>query len=94
MVQYGRGDLLIAQRFRSSISRAYYVAYCAATGALAGRVTFGYGGNNPTHNEPPNLVLSNLSGVPAGDRHQIRKSVRLLQIARAEADYVPAVSVG
>lgn len=87
-------ELLVAERFRSSISRAYYAAYCAVTDALAGRITFGYGGNNPTHNELPNLIVSNLSGVSVGERHKVRKSVRVLQAMRAEADYVPAVSIG
>ncbi len=87
-------ELLVAERFRSSISRSYYAAYCAVTGALAGRITFGHGGNNPTHTELLNLIVSNLSGVALDERHKIRKSVRLLQIVRAEADYVPTAAFG
>jgi len=86
--------MLTAERFRSSISRSYYTAYCAVTDALAGRVTFGYGGNNPTHGELPNLIGSNLSGVSVDARYKIRKSVRVLYAMRAEADYVPTVSLG
>lgn len=86
-------ELLVAERFRSSISRSYYAAYCAVTDALVGRVTFGYGGNNPTHGELPNLIVSNLSGVSMDARYKIRKSMRVLLAMRAEADYVPSVSL-
>lgn len=87
-------QMLTGERFRSSISRLYYAVYCAVTGALAPGVTFGHGGNNPTHGELPNLIVSNLSGVSMDARYKIRKSVRVLLATRAEADYVPSVSLG
>lgn len=86
-------DLLVAQRFRSSISRAYYAAYCAITGALAAGVTFGYGGNNPAHGDLPNLIVSNLGGLPEAKRRAVRQSLLRLWKQRVDADYVPGAFI-
>lgn len=87
-------DLRGEEKFRSSISRSYYAAYCAVTSVLADSITFGYGGNNPTHNELPNFIMSNLGGISMDERHKIRKAVAKLFKARTDADYVPTASVG
>ena len=42
-------ELLVSRRYRSCVNRAYYAAYCILAAALVGKVDFGYGGNNPTH---------------------------------------------
>ncbi len=86
-------ELLAAERFRACANRAYYAVYCALTSLLAGSVTFGYGNNNPTHNELPQFILNNLGGFPVYVRQKIVHEFRFLLNARAEADYLPAALV-
>ena len=86
-------ELLVAERFRSSISRAYYAAYCAVTGVLVPGVTFGHGGNNPAHGDLPNLILSNLGGLPEGKRRLVRQALLRLWKQRIDADYVPSALI-
>ena len=82
------------ERFRNSVSRSYYAAYCAATHILAGSVTFGYGNNNPTHKELPSLVTNHLGGVAVYRRRKISSLLYALLTARNEADYLPNAAVG
>ena len=82
-------EALTAGCLRNSISRSYYAAYCAVTSKLAGRFTFDYGGNNPAHNDLPNLIFHNLTVVDEVNRRDIRQAVGQLWKARVEADYVP-----
>jgi uncharacterized protein (UPF0332 family) len=80
--------------FRSSISRAYYAAYCAIAGELATRGTsFPYGWNNPSHEQLPDLVAHNLP-LPRGVRHQMNRNIRRLRNAREDADYRPGAPSG
>ena len=81
--------LLDAECYRSSISRAYYAAYCAVTSQLAGKYTFPFGGNNPSHPDLPNLILYNLPALPEYKRRAVKQAVSRLWKARVEADYVP-----
>ena len=83
-------QLIQVHCYRSSISRSYYAAYCAVTGELAGRFTFGYGGNNPSHTDLPNLILHNLTPLSESRRWEIRKAFRRMWKARVEADYDPS----
>jgi uncharacterized protein (UPF0332 family) len=79
--------------FRSSISRAYYAAYCAATIELVERgFTFAHGWNNPSHEQLPDLILNN-TALPRDKRWRINKSLRILRQAREDADYRPGVTV-
>lgn len=82
-------ELLNAECYRSSISRAYYAAYCAITSQLAGKYTFPFGGNNPSHPDLPILVMHNLPALPEYKRREIRQAIRKLWKARVEADYGP-----
>ena len=86
-------NLLDAECYRSSISRAYYTAYCAVTSQLAGRVTFPFGGNNPSHPDLPALILNNLPALPEYKRREIKQAVGRLWKARTEADYAPSVNI-
>jgi hypothetical protein len=81
--------LLFASCFRGSVNRSYYAAYSVLTDAFAGRLTFGYGGNNPSHQDIPNLILNNLTALPAYRRREINAACRRLWKARVDADYVP-----
>jgi uncharacterized protein (UPF0332 family) len=78
---------------RSSISRAYYAAYCAIAGELITRgMSYPHGWNNPSHEQLPSLVAHNLP-LPRGTRRQMNRKIRLLRDAREDADYRPGVSV-
>lgn len=89
----GAKRLLNDGHLRSSVSRAYYAAYCAATSDLAERaVTFTHGWHNPGHEQLPGLILNN-SGLPRANRWRVNRALRLLRQAREDADYRPDVSV-
>jgi uncharacterized protein (UPF0332 family) len=81
--------LLEAGHLRSSISRAYYAAYCAVTSDLTARgVSFAYGWNNPSHDQLPELVLHNTTW-PRTTRYQVSRALRRLRRAREDAEYRP-----
>ena len=85
--------LLFEGHLRSSISRSYYVAYCAVTGELVKRgVDFPSGWNNPAHDQLPELVLNN-TRLPRNSRYQINKALRRLRKARENADDRPSASL-
>jgi uncharacterized protein (UPF0332 family) len=85
--------LLTEEHIRSSISRAYYAAYCAVTSELVERgVQFARGWNNPAHDQLPDLVLHN-SALPRNTRYEINKALRRLRRAREDADYRPGASL-
>lgn len=88
---YRAARLLLAHdRFRGAVNRSYYAAYAAVTSRLAARgVQFGYGGNNPTHEQLPQLILHNLD-VAVHQRRRLAAAIRRLRLGRVEADYVPA----
>ncbi len=87
-------NLLELQCYRSSVSRAYYAAYCAVTSELAGKYTFPFGGNNPSHPDLPILILHNLPALPEYKRRQLKQAVSRLWKSRVEADYGPLVTIG
>jgi uncharacterized protein (UPF0332 family) len=87
-------DLLEQNRIRSSISRAYYAAYCAITAVLAEQgVDFAFGGNNPPHADLPIYILHNLPRLPKDARYILAKAIRRLWKVRVDADYVPTASL-
>src|SRR5947208_1148732 len=58
----GAEVLLREGHYRSSVSRAYYSAYCAAANEIVKKVsTFSFGWNNPAHPKVPVYVQSNLT---------------------------------
>jgi len=86
--------LFSAGQYRSSVSRAYYAAYCALTSSLAQQgVAFGRGWNNPPHEQLPRLVRGNLQ-APEWQRREINHALRRLRLHREDADYRPAAEVG
>ena len=86
-------NLLDAECYRSSISRAYYTAYCAVTSQLAGKYTFPFGGNNPSHPDLLNMILNNLPALPNYKRREIKQAFERLWHARVEADYGPSAYI-
>jgi uncharacterized protein (UPF0332 family) len=83
--------LLLQEGFlRSCVNRSYFGAYAAATARLAERrVQFPHGGNNPTHEQLPRLILNNLE-LSEHNGRRVAAAVRRLRYGRAEADYIPA----
>ena len=82
--------LLREGRYRSSVSRAYYAAYCAATHEIAQNVTtFSHGWNNPPHEAVPNYVQNNLT-LAHFKKNRINQLIRLLRQFREDADYRPS----
>lgn len=75
--------------FRSSTNRSYYAAYAAVTAkAVARGVQFPHGGNNPTHEQLPILILNNLD-LTQRVKREAAAIIRRLRVARVSADYVP-----
>ncbi len=81
--------LLREGRYRSSVSRSYYAAYCAATHEIIQRITsFPGGWKNPPHEKLPLYVENNLS-MAGWERDKIKRLLRLLRRFREDADYRP-----
>jgi uncharacterized protein (UPF0332 family) len=86
-------ELLASGRWRSSVSRSYYAAYCAITEDLDRRnVSFAHGWNNPGHEQLLLLIRHNLI-LPENSRRQLRRALHRLRIAREDADYRPTTLV-
>jgi uncharacterized protein (UPF0332 family) len=79
--------------YRSSISGAYYAAYCAVAGELVARgISFPHGWNNPAHDQIPEMVAHNLP-LERGTRRRVSHGIRRLRGLREDADYRPGVSI-
>ena len=81
--------------YRSCISRAYYVAYQAATGASISHgdeVHFPLDWNNPTHEQLPSLMVNN-GEFTVNTRRRIAKILRQLRTFREDSDYRPGLTV-
>lgn len=100
--ELSRNNLVCAQRlldmgddlaWRSSVSRAYYAAYCAAAGPLCapGRL-FRHGWRNPPHDDVP-LLISNVAGIDETSKQAIKTRLRFLREAREDADYRPGRTI-
>ena len=86
--------LLREGHYRSSVSRAYYAAYCAATHEIVQRVTtFSYGRNNPSHGSVPSYIQNNLT-LPQAKKDTVSSLVSILRLFREDADYRPHMTVG
>lgn len=85
--------LLREGHFRSSVSRSYYAAYCAATSEIVQKLTtFSYGWKNPSHEKVPTYVQSNLT-LPQAKKDTISTLIKTLRLFREDADYRPHVEV-
>ncbi len=81
--------LLNEGHLRSSVSRAYYAAYCAVTAELVAQgVQFAHGWNNPAHDQLPELILNTMR-LPRALRFPLNRAVRRLRTARENVDYRP-----
>ena len=76
---------------RSSISRAYYAAYCAAASKLPAGTPSGWRFPNPSHEKLPDFIYSAMGGLSSRDR--VRDLLKSLRKARREADYVPRATI-
>jgi len=87
-------QVLLAQgHTRSSISRAYFAAYAAATARVAARVSLPAGRQNPTHADLRRYVGSSLTNLPLWQRQWLGTLIRRLWKMRVDADYVPGACV-
>jgi uncharacterized protein (UPF0332 family) len=92
-VEAARG-LLKEGRWRSSVSRSYYAAYCALSSRLIqSGARFPQGWNNPSHEQLPALIQNSLALPSVTARRQLNRAIRRLRRAREDADYRPGISV-
>jgi uncharacterized protein (UPF0332 family) len=85
--------LLREGHYRSSVSRAYYSAYCAATSEIVQKLTtFSHGWKNPSHEKVPIYVQSNLT-ITQAKKDTIIKLINALRFFREDADYRPQITV-
>jgi len=82
-------ELVANKRWRSIVSRSYYAAYSAVTGALEGRANYPRGMKNPPHDDVPNLVRNNLTTLSIVQRRRIGTIMVRLYASRLDADYRP-----
>ena len=79
--------------YRSSVSRAYYAAYCAATYLIVQKLTtFPNGWKNPPHQKVPVYIQHNLT-IPQARKDDAIKLIDTLRQFREDADYRPNVAV-
>jgi uncharacterized protein (UPF0332 family) len=83
--------LLDVACLRSSVSRAYFAAYCAVAARLDPK-HLPRDWDNPHHSQLPKLVLRTLKFNPP-IRSSIAADLRYLWYARIEADYRPETEV-
>ncbi len=77
----------------SSISRAYYAAYCAVAHRMVEQsVKFPQGWDNPAHDQVARWIAGNRSW-PAQDRRRLAQAMQRLRKAREDADYRPRISL-
>ena len=78
---------------RSSVSRAYYAAYCAATHEIVQKLTtFSYGRKNPSHERVPTYIQNNLT-ITQSKKDAVNTLLILLRLFREDADYRPHLPV-
>ena len=86
--------LLREGHYRSSVSRSYYAASCAATHETVQKLTtFSHGWKNPTHEKVPVYVQSNLT-MPLAQKVVVVNLINALRLFREDADYRPQVIIG
>ena len=87
---FERGDESV---WRSSVSRSYYAAYCAAASKICvpGQA-FRHGWNNPPHEDLPNM-LSHATGLNGAAKRAACRGLRILREARIDADYRPGRTI-
>lgn len=80
--------------YRSTVNRAYYAAYSAATFAILSQRPrrFLHGWNNPPHDDLPELIL-HVGTLPRDVRRNLARSLRILREARTDADYRPGRTI-
>ena len=74
---------------RASGSRSDYAGYAHLAGKAPANMKFGYGGNNPSHDQ----VIAILDQLPGVSKDGVRLAVRRLRQSRILADYGVGQSV-
>ena len=87
------GELCRGQRFRSSISRAYYASYSALVSTLLDQNVSMPARGNPSHASLPTLVLDHVRSISHGRRGNLIGVLSVLYRLRIAADYQPLVQV-
>ncbi|MEM1355653.1 MAG: HEPN domain-containing protein [Planctomycetota bacterium] len=81
---------------RTASSRAYYAVYAALARVFQRdhEIQFRYEGNNPGHRQLLALTANNLDAkrYSMHDKHEMKKSLRVLQTLRINADYNPRLN--
>jgi len=81
--------------FRSTVNRAYYASYQAATAACVAHGDgglFPHGWNNPSHDQLPSLIRNN-GTLESETRRKIARLLRELRTFREDADYRPGRTI-
>src|SRR5688500_15168993 len=86
-------ELMDTSRYRSSVNRSYYSAYCAITSLITERrVALARGWNNPPHEQLRRLVQGR-SDLSVSEPRRINRALRRLRLHRENADYRPLAQV-
>jgi uncharacterized protein (UPF0332 family) len=89
------GELKLADRWRSAVSRAYYAAYSRVSASLReSGLAMSADRDGPSHATLPGLVENNLTIMRVQDRPGVSSRLRTLYALRLTADYFPSVPVG
>ena len=92
---------LVATRYRSCLSRAYYASYAKVTHDLSGasNVTFPFGREGPNHPGETGtggirrLIETSLPALSAERRRKLSELVGELYTLRLYADYRPSIDI-
>jgi uncharacterized protein (UPF0332 family) len=88
--EFGFGESLFQDaRWRSAVSRSYYAAYAAVSGAWEGLAQYPKGRFGPSHDRLPKLVMTYLTELRFYERARVVKAARRLYRQRISADYEP-----
>lgn len=87
--------LLVGERYRSCVSRAYYAAYSKVTHELvhAARLTMPPGREGPSHARIRPLIVTSMPNMRQDKRLKLSELIGRLYTLRIDADYKPSVEV-
>ena len=87
-------ELSTRERWRSSVSRAYYAIYAKATAMLnSAGVNMPAGRSNPSHRRLPVMIGNNLTAIDNPRRWRLADLVQQLYNLRIIADYEPNMAI-
>src|SRR6266478_4012575 len=88
--------LLVEDRYRSAVARAYYAAYSKVTHELVatGGLQMPPGRDGPNHSRVRRVIETSMPNMPQAKRDKLSELVGRLYALRIEADYRPSSTVG